>query len=291
MNFIRKDIEKLQKLRPIQSLIAIVFEWCIIVLSILLYTMYPFWWIAMLTIPLVGTRMYALYSLLHDGIHLLLYPNKKINDAITRIFLSSPLFYSLTSIRSIHYKHHAHLKDDEDPEMNQLEYPEFAFPFTLQTLTVILLKDLSGYNFIKYKLLKIVTMIKKRNISFHFIRITLFLALIIFLAYKFSILHLFILFWIVPYITVYQVLNRFRLYFEHNNLDESESQTRNMVFPLGVNFFISPYNLGYHKEHHAHPNIPFYNLPALNKIHNKKSKPLRIGDLLKKLYGKESLHI
>ena len=95
--------------------------------------------------------------------------------------------------------------------------------------------------------------------------------------------------WIIPYITIYQALNRFRLYFEHQNLEGRELKTRSMSFGALLDFFVCPHNLGYHTEHHLYPKVPFYNLKALRgELTNKDELVMErnIVKLIEQLYEK-----
>jgi fatty acid desaturase len=76
-----------------------------------------------------------------------------------------------------------------------------------------------------------------------------------------------LLYWLIPYATFYQLLNRIRLSTEHFNIDESNSfRTRSVVASFLETLIFTPYNLGYHLEHHLYPSIPFYNLPKLHSL-------------------------
>ena len=81
-----------------------------------------------------------------------------------------------------------------------------------------------------------------------------------------------LLFWIIPYATLYQTLNRIRLSTEHFNItDVNLFKTRSVIPSVIEKFFFTPYNLGYHVEHHLYPSVPFYNLPKLHEILMKKA--------------------
>jgi len=76
----------------------------------------------------------------------------------------------------------------------------------------------------------------------------------------------FFLYWTIPYITIYQALNRLRLSTEHFHLDErSAYHTRTMNLTLLERFFLSPHNLGFHTEHHIYPSVPFYRLQIVHR--------------------------
>lgn len=207
--------------------------------------------------------MYAMYSLLHEGLHYLVHPNKKINDFVSTYFLAYPLFVSLESFRKVHLSHHKHLKTENDPESLLLNYTEFHFPMSKIRLAKIILLDLLGVNYLRYKIQRLF----KADQSWIVLNLGtwLFHILILFTAYYNGFIMYYLYLWIVPYITVYQVLNRIRLYSEHLNIEINNSySTRTLKLGFFQKFFLAPYNLGFHTEHHLYPGVPFYNLEELH---------------------------
>ncbi|MCO5229683.1 MAG: fatty acid desaturase family protein [Chitinophagales bacterium] len=261
MRVLDENIRSLSKLNQLKSLFIVLFEWVIIISCFLLFIfLKPIsYYLLPIFIFVIGTRMYAFYSLIHDGIHYLLCKNKILNDWVVRLFLAWPIFISLQKMRNNHFSHHKNFLTDKDPEFQLSRYAEFQFPLKKRTFIGILLGDLSGYNFLKYKLYGC---LKNPNERLWIVG----LLLAIFMFYYFSdntILQVIIFLWIVPYITVFQTLNRLRAYTEHFNLPEGV-QTRSLIISPFLSFFFTPYSLGYHEVHHMYPYIPQYNLRTLH---------------------------
>lgn len=255
--------KQITKVSVFKSLSAIILEWILIISCFLIYIKIKNSLLLFILIPFMATRMYALYSLLHEGVHYLIYPNKKVNDFITKGLLSYPLFVDLVSFRKNHLSHHKFLKTEDDPESLLLNYEEFNFPLQKQILLKILLLDLIGFNFIRYKFIKFK---RNRNISIYTsIGPLLFHIVLIGILYYNNLLFYYFLLWIIPYTTFFQVLNRMRLYTEHSNFyDNKLNQYRSLKLNSFQKFFLAPYNLGYHAEHHLFPKVPFYYLPVLH---------------------------
>lgn len=82
--------------------------------------------------------------------------------------------------------------------------------------------------------------------------------------------HSFLLFWVLPYLTTFQVVNWFCELGEHypklaqSNIDIFMS--RNRLGPWWENFLFGMHNENLHLEHHLNPAIPFWNLPKARKI-------------------------
>ena len=259
------EIRSLSQLQPIKSHLAVITEWMLIggAIALHIYSKNPF--VYFLCWGIIGTRMYALYSLLHEGIHFLLSKNKKVNDAISIFFLATPLFISLARIRVFHFAHHQHLQTAADPEAAHRQYEEFQFPKTKKQMLLIFLKDLSGINYFQYRLQKL---FHGRRKPF---KIPNPQQSIVYLIVAGAVLYWgwgweLVLYWLLPYITIYQALNRLRLSTEHFHLPQEKIfKTRTMRLNFFERFIFSPHNLGFHTEHHLYPGVPFYKLQALHK--------------------------
>jgi fatty acid desaturase len=269
--FIRgRELKLLTKLSPWKSLFAIAINWLIIFFCVIVHLKYNHPLVYFLVWLVIATRLYAFYSLIHDAIHYLIVRNKKWNNFIAQIFLGLPIFISLKQMRIAHLAHHKHLQTPQDPEMKHLEYKEFQFPKTKAQLLQLFLMDLLGINFIYYQLLRAKNILLNfKPSSFKMDRVYLFM----FYTILFSIAiitgygkHLF-LYWLLPYATLYQVLNRLRLTTEHFNIDENHAVNTRSVIPNFIeSWTLTPHNLGYHLDHHLYPGVPFYNLPKLHQM-------------------------
>jgi fatty acid desaturase len=70
------------------------------------------------------------------------------------------------------------------------------------------------------------------------------------------------LLWFVPYLTVTQLLQKIRSFAEHALADVEPSRSCSWAPGLLGRLTIWPYNINYHREHHARPRIPWDALPA-----------------------------
>jgi fatty acid desaturase len=269
--FIRgRELKTLTKLSPWKSIFAISLNWLFIFAAIAIHIKYAHPLVYFLSWMLIATRLYAFYSLIHDAIHFLIVRNKKWNDLIAQVFLGLPIFISLKNMRAAHLAHHKHLQTDLDPEMKHLNYDEFQFPKSKQGLIRLFLMDISGINFVYYQLLKAKSLLINFNPSgYNKARVMLFSFY--FLIFTLAILAGFgkeiFLYWLLPYATLYQVLNRLRLATEHFNIDENFGVNTRSVIPSFIEkWTLTPHNLGYHLDHHLYPGVPFYNLPQLHQM-------------------------
>ena len=75
----------------------------------------------------------------------------------------------------------------------------------------------------------------------------------------------YLILWFLPLCTVLQALLRFRAICEHGAVSDQKSPllaARTNLGPGWLLWFLFPYNVNYHIEHHLYPAIPHYNLPA-----------------------------
>lgn len=270
-------IRRLSELNMGKSLLAACLEWVAIILAIAVSEamQHPLLYAA--SIVIIGSRMYAFYSLTHDGMHYLMLRGKTANDLFTRLFLAWPVFLSLSRARTAHLNHHKYLKTPGDPEMAHLNYPEFHFPKKKTEFAWILARDLLGINFIIYFLKKRIRDVrsflkKEHRLSFPSSPMWMVLKICYYVSAFLAVIYCgwvleFIIYWLIPYMTVYQFLNRVRLSTEHFNIKEDNPfQTRSVKANFIEKMLISPHNLNYHIEHHLYPSVPFYRLPALRKL-------------------------
>jgi fatty acid desaturase len=75
--------------------------------------------------------------------------------------------------------------------------------------------------------------------------------------------------WVLPYLTVWRVINRLRSIAEHGGMmmssDRRETTHSVAQSPL-ARFALVPYRIGWHLAHHVDSGIPFRNLPKLHRM-------------------------
>jgi len=74
--------------------------------------------------------------------------------------------------------------------------------------------------------------------------------------------------WLLPYLTVWRVINRLRSIAEHGGLRESDDRretTHSVRQHFPARFALVPYNIGWHLAHHVDSGIPFRHLPRFHR--------------------------
>jgi fatty acid desaturase len=277
------DPSKLQELsRPDYSkgIGLLTFDWLVIIAATagcLLYFNPITFLIAWL---IIGGRMMGLWTLLHDGHHHMLLPNRKLNRMLTQIFIAWPLFKSLSQYDNSHGNHHRFLGTEKDPNVQILRYNEFQFPMSKSKFRRILTMDLLGINAIRYFILKRLVFpyqrITKRESNFgkeirtNFERFsvgkTFYWIAILGSLFYFGFLNEFFLFWVIPSITWFSMMFRLTTVSDHCFAEaEPTHRTRTVLVNWFEAIFMAPHNLNYHVEHHTYGSVPCYNLGKLHK--------------------------
>ena len=269
-----KALKPLFVTKPFLHVLAMMFDWIIIFLTIIICIQYPNPILYFLSVLIIGARMHGLAILNHDATHFRFLKNRKWNDLLTNYFIMYPIFTSIEKYRANHLRHHQNLNTEDDPDwIAKLTKREFEFPKTkkefLRTVGSYLLLyqgALDAYWFLK----RFNTVSDKKKMgwqekfairSFY---ILLFAGLTIFGLWKY-----YLLFWVVPYFSTFFMFQYIRSVAEHFGelaYDDILTSSRTVLPNLLETFFISPHNVGYHLEHHLYPGVPFYHLPQLHKL-------------------------
>ncbi len=243
------------------------------VISVLVFPALVVWavvaldhWLAIVAaIPVMATLQNRLFILHHEGAHRLLFSNRRVNDLIG-INLFGWLSFG-TGTHDYRRGHANHHRDEFGPKEPDFLLYSF-YPIPRDSMRRKLIRDLTGVS--AYRALgKRLTGLFQReyfvnSARFYLGQVVVFLA---FLAAGRPLFYL--LLWVVPYVFVYQVLNRLRAIAEHGGMTRSPDRraashvVRQSRLARAV---LVPYGVGFHLAHHVDSGIPFRNLPALTKV-------------------------
>ncbi|RUR20592.1 phosphatase PAP2 family protein [Legionella sp. km535] len=266
--------KKQKKLLNVRTLGALVTEISLIALAMTLIIRY--WHPAIFTLGIIfiASRQHALLALYHDAVHYLISSNKRLNDFIINCFAGVPFFMPVHGYRSLHFSHHQHLGTENDPEKRYLYRHQ---PWNYQALsTRLLLKQILGDLLLWNSLRMLWLFIKDRISSNKDINLPvtqyyndlyiqfMFLFAVIGFGYHYwptAIMQVLFL-WFLPYLTVTQLLQKIRSFAEHTQrTTDTDSGSCSWAPSWLGTFFIWPYNINYHQEHHRKSNISWDELP------------------------------
>lgn len=236
----------------------------ILILALALRINHPVTWL--IAFLLMG-RMHAQFaSLMHEAAHRLLFTHRKANDFVGNWLLGFPVITSTPAYRRVHMAHHRQEFGPEEPDI-----PLYAnYPVQRASLRRKLVRDLTGRTGIK--------LFRQQLRGFHSpdqrVRRTLWKMTFV----QVVIASLFTLsghFWmypvmfVLPYFTLWRVINRLRSIAEHGGLraDKDRRITTHSVSQHWLaRFYLVPYNIGFHLAHHVDAGVPFRNLPRYHAL-------------------------
>jgi len=269
---------------------SVLFTWSVIAVTLAATLSFWSWPVALIAIVIIGTQQHALFILSHEAAHFRLFERRWLNELVGRACASAPGL-SLCTYRVIHRLHHNHLYGPRDPDMAL----HAGYPRGKWYLVGKLLKDLSGLTAVKgYRyfygapaanaatgelpqplagstpvLRAEARADQKRVIALH-----LALPAGIVAIGGLHALALYGLLWIVPALTVLQLIQRLRAVCEHGAVDDvstplTAARTHRFgyrVTDVLARFALFPHHVYYHVEHHLYPAVPHYRLPQLHAL-------------------------
>ncbi|MEE2694411.1 MAG: fatty acid desaturase family protein [Pseudomonadota bacterium] len=297
----REKLTELSRINDRVALLSLLETLAVLIIPILLcwYLNHPM--TTLLTLVFVGTRQHSLFVLVHEATHFRLFSNRALNDGMGRV-LGAIICISFQRYRDLHFKHHSHLYQKEDPDLPlQSGYPK-GFLHLFKKLS----QDLSGITCLKTyayfwrisvnipldSSLSGSSLQRGRNQDLALT--TLLYTTVGTTAFINELALLFLLCWIVPLLTIVPAILRLRAICEHGAVSNTISPLSCSRTNIGSKFLLwtlFPHNVNYHLEHHLYPSIPQYNLPklhqALSKVKRMKGAEYRdIGTTLRLIFAR-----
>ena len=272
-------IKELSRINNRAALLSLVETLTALTFSILLclYLDHPV--VTVIILVFIGTRQHAVFVLVHEATHFRLFSNRILNDAMGRL-LGAIICISFQRYRNLHFKHHSHLYQKEDPDLPlQSGYPE-GFLHLFKKLS----RDLSGITFLKtyayfWRISPNLPLdsslsgsLLRRGRNQDLALTTLVYITTGTLAFINELALFFILCWILPLLTIVPAILRLRAICEHGAVSNIISPLSSSRTNTGSKFLIwnlFPHNVNYHLEHHMYPSIPQYNLPKFHQLLSK----------------------
>jgi len=238
------------------------------------------WLIWPLAVVLIGTFQYHLNVLGHDGLHFLLADSRVANDFICRWLLHGPHGAPLGSMRRNHLNHHTQFGSDADLDR---QYYDTRRHKNGTRFLIWLMGSLAGGMTlpIALKLMGLGTAaaptaaaasrppVPDRPAG----RWTDITAVVVSQAWIAAAIAwatgwwwAYLVLWALPLVTVMMGLNTIRSCLEHAQPASGEPGLHTFRSNPVERFFLSPFNMNVHAEHHLVPAVPWHRLPRLNRF-------------------------
>ena len=235
--------------------------------AVLIYLAVHFGPIAWLPVFVLMGRAHAQFaSLMHEAAHRLLFRNRSQNDFVGRWLIGYPAFTNTDAYRRVHMAHH---REEFGP--NEPDIALYAnYPISAASWRRKLARDAQGRTGLR--LLR--DQLRGARSEVAVVRQTLFKilavqAVLIAGAIVAGYWWVYPLFWLLPYLTVWRVINRLRSVAEHGGLmasDDRRIATHSVEQHWTARFFLVPFNIGFHLAHHVDAGVPFRNLPKYHQM-------------------------
>jgi fatty acid desaturase len=262
----KREILALSGAHPARFGLEIVFAWISIAGLITAGAYFDNLAITLLCIFLISTRQIVLGLLMHEQVHRLGW-RSKYADWIVNVFAVYPLFVTtVEDYAKVHLLHHKYCFTKDDPDFIRKAGEEWTFPKTLGKLLMIVARDITAMNVVRLirgKTAPATTEFTRRNPSPKWLRIGFFLVAAVLLTLIGG-WKLFLVYWVIPILTVTQLLVRWIAVSEHQYNVENGSipeTTPLLQLKWWQRILIPDLNFGFHVYHHMHPGVSFANLP------------------------------
>ena len=239
--------------------------WGVIAGAIALYLRWP----SVLTLGVatlvIAARQLGLMVLMHETAHWLLFRQGRLNTWVGTWLCAAPLGVDLKAYRRRHHLHHRHTQTPEDPDL-ALSAP---LPLPRGRLALVFLGDLCGWT----ALTRIAAWRPWRDgfaATWRLARAPL-LANAVLCAVLTALggWPLYLLAWVLPWATWFQVVTRIRDIAEHGLVHDAEDplrNTRTVAAGLLARAFVAPYAVNYHLEHHLLVFVPCWKLREVRAL-------------------------
>ena len=253
--------------------------WGVITLAVAGFALWPNALTFLLAVVLIGSRQLGLAILMHEAAHNALFKTRAVNEFVGEWLCGRPILAELRSYRHYHLTHHRFTQTEKDPDL----VLSSKFPTSHASLQRKFIRDLTGQTGIRQLTAQIIMSFRlagdedaieaaNQDAAQAFKARDLWKSLPVFLgvALLMSLVGEWwygLAFWLLPYLTWFQLVLRIRNIAEHGATEQSEDPLRNVrttqAGPI-ARALVAPYWVNYHLEHHMVMHVPCWRLPALH---------------------------
>jgi len=257
----RDDLRRVSNVRNIGTVLSalatpVLIVWAAVTIG------HPVAWVA--AVPAMALAQNRLFILHHEAAHRVLFSSRRANDLVG-ITLVGWLTFGTGShgYRIGHIRHH---RDEFGPgEPDFLLYS--FYPISRASMRRKMLRDIGGvsaFRIVRPRFQRLGE-VRHRRLTYKFL-IGQMLVFGVFALTGHPWLYLTL--WVLPWVVVYQVLNRLRAIAEHGGMTRSADRRRtshHVRQTFWSRLVIAPVGVGYHLAHHVDMTVPWRNLRRLHE--------------------------
>ncbi|MEM8670459.1 MAG: fatty acid desaturase [Planctomycetota bacterium] len=235
------------------------------------------------TVVVIGVwSQNRLACLVHESSHYSLFKNRTLNDVAGNLLVAFPFFGVISNYRIGHWGHHRHVNDPEkDPDLMRLEkhHPR-QFPISKRRFVwehvILQFMPHKAFTYILGRAKYVAVVMKHRSVrnqdplgpnKLRALRISYYVVLFGTLAYFGCLVH-YVLFWIVPFVTVYPATLYLREIAHHGNYPDNGDYTNSRAYEgywLEREIFF-PFSEQNHVIHHMFPTVPWHKMRDAHSV-------------------------
>ena len=221
-------------------------------------------WAVLVVFALMGPMHARFAILMHEAAHKLLFTNKRANDVVGKWLIAYPAMVPISIYRRSHFAHHREEFGPDEPDMAFYS----GYPCEPTDLRRRLWRDLIGVSGCKnFKSIVVATTkSSSRSVASSILGVQAVLFALFWIGT--GAWWSYVVFWWLPWMTQWRVLNRLRAIAEHGGMLKSDDRrltTHNVRQHWLARFWFVPYNTGWHLAHHVDMGVPWHNLPAYHR--------------------------
>lgn len=269
----RAAVLALQGPRPGVFWFHVALNWALIAAAIGLALFAQNLLVTALVIFFVATRQMVFGLLLHEQVHRL-GSRSKYADWLVNAFVVYPLFVTtVEDYAKVHLSHHKYFFTADDPDFLRKNGSDWTFPMTVWGLVKLALRDVLSLNTIA--LIKGKTAPKnldeftRRNPTPLWFRLAFFFLVAACLTVM-GAWPAFLLYWVLPIVTITQLLVRWIAVIEHQyGIEGADVHDVTPLIKLKwwQKLLLPDMNFAMHVYHHHHPGVSWSNLPKVHEIY------------------------
>jgi fatty acid desaturase len=251
-----------QERKPLSSVVRVLLNWALIVAAWMFVARVPHPAVYVLVFLVVGVQQHALGLWMHESAHWLLTKNKRVNDLVSVLFLSGPLFVPLRAYRARHFAHHGFLGTAQDTKQvifTPIQGAKRFWSFAFLTVTGLQLFSIArGYFSPDEKINERVSLVTWVGDGLAILAVQ---AVIFTVVASMAPWTFYIWFWLLPWFTINRLLAALRALIEHQPFaGVAHPHTRTLRPTWLERFVFCRAGFDWHWTHHRYPTIPCFNL-------------------------------